>query len=576
VTGDKSLPRELLDQILARTDGVPLFIEELTKMVLESGLLREADGRYELTSPLPPLAIPSTLHASLLARLDRLASVKDVAQIGAAIGREFSFALIAAAAALPEEDLNVALAQLVQAELIFQRGVPPDATYQFKHALVQDAAYASLVRSRRQQLHGVIARALVEQFPETADIEPEIVAHHFTHAGLGNAAAEWWCKAGDRAMRASAYNEAIAHLDKGLTLANEFDDAPPSCRLRLRLCTTYAYALFHGRGSSMPETAAAFERALQVAATADDITARFSGYFGMWSANFARANLAPMREVAEVALRDVQHSPRSPETGMAHQLFGVTCWFSGDYVSARSHFEKALAAYGDNQDRRLALNFGLDARVVAMLRLSLVLWPLGDIDESTRLLVDGLSIARDTHHIPTIVWAQVYACQLASICRKPDEAKMLAEAVVGLAYEHGLPQRLADARFYLGWAAWCGGDEAGESELRQALALRSRLHYRLYDPLFGALVAEQEAAESRVETGIATLDAQIDAAEQTGQRWFDAELYRIRGELILKLQPPDVVAAESAFERAIEIAHSQKRERLSCALRSHSRSCIVH
>src|SRR6185436_5034723 len=162
MTSGKGLPSEVLDQIVARTDGVPLFIEELTKTVLESGLLRESGNRYELTGPLPPLAIPATLHASLLARLDRLASTKDVAQIGAAIGREFSYALIAAVAALPEKDLQSALTQLVGAELIFQRGVPPDATYQFKHALVQDAAYSSLVRSRRQQLHGAIAHALEE------------------------------------------------------------------------------------------------------------------------------------------------------------------------------------------------------------------------------------------------------------------------------------------------------------------------------------------------------------------------------------------------------------------------------
>ena len=182
----------VLDQIVARTDGVPLFIEELTKTVLESGLLREGDHGYELTGPLPPLAIPLTLHASLLARLDRLASVKDVAQIGAAIGREFSYALASAAAALPEKDLKVALGQLVAAELIFQRGVPPDAAYQFKHSLVQDAAYASLVRSRRQQLHGKIARALEEQFPDIAATEPEILAHHFTEAGLTESAIDYW------------------------------------------------------------------------------------------------------------------------------------------------------------------------------------------------------------------------------------------------------------------------------------------------------------------------------------------------------------------------------------------------
>jgi predicted ATPase len=243
-------------KILARTDGVPLFIEELTKTVLESGLLREADDRYELTGPLPPLANPSTLHASLLARLDRLASVKDVAQIGAAIGREFSYALIAAVAALPERDLNAALAQLVDAELIFQRGVPPDATYQFKHALVQDAAYASLVRSRRQQLHALIARALVEQFPETADIEPEIVAHHYAEAGLPDAAIDYWHKAAERAVRTSAYVEAVKHITKGVDLLQQLPSTMTRMRQELELQIALGGACIASKGWGVSELAA--------------------------------------------------------------------------------------------------------------------------------------------------------------------------------------------------------------------------------------------------------------------------------------------------------------------------------
>jgi len=208
LTKGKTLPPDVINQIVSRTDGVPLFIEELTKTVLESGLLREAADRFELTGPLPPLAIPSTLHGSLLARLDRLASLKDVAQIGAVIGREFSYPLIAAAAALPEESLKGALAQLVATQLIYQRGVPPDATYQFKHALVQDASYASLVRSRRQQLHGAVARALEDHFAEIVATEPETLAHHFTEAGLTEPAVGYWLKAGQRATTRSAYQEA--------------------------------------------------------------------------------------------------------------------------------------------------------------------------------------------------------------------------------------------------------------------------------------------------------------------------------------------------------------------------------
>ena len=223
ITGGKTLPSAVVDQIFARTDGVPLFIEELTKAILESGMLREAGGRFELTVPLP-LAIPATLHASLLARLDRLASVKDVAQIGAAIGREFPHALIAAVAALPEKDLQAALHQLVGAELIFQRGVPPNAKYSFKHALVQDAAYASLVRSRRQQLHAQIARALEEQFPEVVAREPEVLAHHFTAAGLTERGVHYWQRAGQQASDRSAYLEA----------ASAFQHWQSSCSRRCR------------------------------------------------------------------------------------------------------------------------------------------------------------------------------------------------------------------------------------------------------------------------------------------------------------------------------------------------------
>ena len=213
VVGDKALPDEVAAQIVAKTDGVPLFVEELTKTVLESGLLEDAGDRYELSGPLPPLAIPSTLHDSLLARLDRLAPVKEVAQIGAAIGREFSHALLAAVADRPEAELRAALDQLVSSELVFRRGTPPEATYSFKHALVQDAAYGTLLKSRRQQLHARIAQVLEEQFPETAEAQPELLAHHCTQAGLVEKAVDYWYKAGRQAMARSATVEAAGSAD---------------------------------------------------------------------------------------------------------------------------------------------------------------------------------------------------------------------------------------------------------------------------------------------------------------------------------------------------------------------------
>src|SRR5215510_2058825 len=218
ITAGKALPREVLEQILAKTDGVPLFVEELTKTILESSLLRDAGDHYALTGPLPPLAIPSTLQDSLTARLDRLAPVKEVAQIGAAIGREFAYEVLAAVAPVRDHELADALSQLVAAGLLFRHGQPPEARYLFKHALVRDAAYASLLRSTRHQLHTRIAMVLEERFPDTAAAQPELVAHHFTEAGLHAQAVGYWHQAGQRATERSAHVEAIAHLTKGLEL----------------------------------------------------------------------------------------------------------------------------------------------------------------------------------------------------------------------------------------------------------------------------------------------------------------------------------------------------------------------
>jgi predicted ATPase len=264
ISGGKALPAQVLDQILTHTDGVPLFIEELTKAILESGLLREADDRLELTGPLPPLAIPSTLHASLLARLDRLASVKDVAQIGATIGREFPYALIAAVAARPEKDLKESLAQLVGAELIFQRGVPPNAKYSFKHALVQDAACASLVRSRRQQLHAQIARAIEEQFPDVVASEPEVLAHHFTAAGLAERAVHYWQRAGQQATDRWANVEATSHFNKAIELLGTLPDTPARTQQELALHVALGAALIVIGGHASPEVERTYLKAREM------------------------------------------------------------------------------------------------------------------------------------------------------------------------------------------------------------------------------------------------------------------------------------------------------------------------
>jgi class 3 adenylate cyclase/predicted ATPase len=557
VTGGRPLPPEVTEQIVVKTDGNPLFVEELTKAVLEAGILIEDADGYRLDGPLPPLAIPATLHDSLMARLDRLASVREIAQIGAAIGREFSYSLLRALVGRDETALKDALVRLEDAELVFRRGDPPEAIYTFKHALVQEVAYENLLKSRRQVLHRRIAETLRDRL-QTADVQPEVVAHHFTQAGLSESAIEWWVKAGDRALDRSANNEAIAHLEKATSLAEGLADGPDQRFLRLRLQTTYGHALLHGRGHSQPETIAAFARARELAAGIEDPAARFSAYYGMWLVSFVRADLVPMREVAAACLRDAGHSPGSPAVGRPHHVFGVTCWFQGDYTGARTHLEQALAAYEQEPYHHLAPRFVFDDKVVATGWLAGVLWPLGQVDQATRLLDSAFSIAQQSGHVPSIAWAHAYTCRFAGICRKPGLARPHAEELLVLAREHGLPMRLADGSFFHGWARWCAGDGNGSEEMREGLALWNEMDYRLFAPLTGTLLAEREAEAGRVEAGLATLDAQLAAIEQTGQRWFEAEVHRVRGELLLKLRRPDFAAAESAFMRAIEIARVQQ------------------
>ncbi len=367
-------------QIVAKTDGVPLFVEELTKAVLEWGLLVAGPQGWRLDGPLPPFAIPATLQDSLAARLDRLAPVKEIAQIGAAIGREFSYPLLRAVAGRDEPALRAALVQLEEAELLFRSGAPPDARYTFKHALVQDTAYETLLRSRRQILHRQIADALRGEFPAVAAAEPELVAHHLTQAGLDEPAIEWWGKAGDQALRRSAFKEAAAHLGKAIELADKLAATAPSAATgsnRLRLQTSLGNALIWAKGHQAPETSAAFARARELASRVEDASERFSAYYGLWVGHLTRCEPAPMREMAELFLREATARPNCPETLIAHRISGVTCFYFGDFAGAHDHFQKTIELYDQARHADFANRFGQDSRAAAEIHDAVTLWVLG-------------------------------------------------------------------------------------------------------------------------------------------------------------------------------------------------------
>lgn len=556
IAGGPQLPKEVIEQIILKTDGIPLFVEELTKSIIESGHFGEGDKKDHADSAGVPVAIPVSLQSSLMARLDRRASAKEVAQIGAVIGRRFTYALLQSVVALDEMALRAALNEFEYSELVFRRGMPPEATYTFKHALVRDAAYDSLPKSRRQALHRQIAEALRDKFPALAETEPELVAHHFAEAGIFEAALEWWHKAGERALGRSAYTEAMAHLGKALGLAERLPTGPEQRLLRLRLHITYGQASMMARGHGAPETTAAFARARALAAEVENAADRFSAYHGLWVGSLVRGELATLREIAALFVRETVGRPASPEAGIGHRLLGVTAWFEGDYSSALDNLEKACAAYDSERDRGLALRFGQDVGVASMIYLALVLWALGRTRRARHFLAAADAHAERSEHVPTRAFMHFHWALFGGL--RGDDAQVLphAEALVQLGRKHGVPMWLVNGTFWLGWARWRTARQmAGLVEMREAMALRKgQVTFR---HLYGGVRAEAEAESGQVETGLALLAEQLAGIKRSGQRWFEAELHRLQGELLVRRGPADTLAAEAAFMRSLEVARRQ-------------------
>ena len=358
IAGGKALPDEVVDQIADRTDGVPLFVEELTKSVLESGLLREEADRYVLDRALPPFAIPTTLHDSLMARLDRLASVRLVAQIGAAIGREFSYALLRAVSRLPEDELQAALARLVASELVFQRGTPPDAVYSFKHALVQDAAHGSLLRSSRQQLHAQIAEALEAHSPELMDSQPELFAQHYAEAGLVEKSVACWGKAGHRSAARSAMAEAAAQFQKGLDQLALLPDTPERQRQELEFRSALGAVLRAVKGQAAPETGHAYARARELWEQLGSPSEFLQVPFGQSVYHVFRGEFDLAQRLDEDLLRLSRQRNDSAGLVLGHFSSGRNLMFAGRFASSRSHLEEVLALYDPISHRSLVHQAG--------------------------------------------------------------------------------------------------------------------------------------------------------------------------------------------------------------------------
>ena len=559
----RPLPPEVMAQIVAKTDGVPLFVEELTKAVLESGLLVAGPQGWRLDGPLPPFAIPATVQDSLSARLDRLAPVKEIAQIGAAIGREFSYPLLRAVAGRDEPALRAALAQLEEAELLFRSGAPPDARYTFKHALVQDTAYETLLKSRRQILHRQIADVLREQFAPLAAAEPELVAHHLTQAALDEPAIEWWGRAGEQASRRSAFKEAAAHLGKAIELADKLASTKPSAATasdRLRLHTTLGNALIWAKGHQAPETSAAFARARELASWVEDPSQRFSAYYILWTGHFTRSEPAPMREMAELFLREATARPNCPEAVIAHRSSGQTRFYFGDFVGAHEHFQKTIELYDQARHADFANRFANDPGVVAEILDGLTLWVLGRIDEALPLAERALADAGSAARASTMGHALLFAAFLGLVRCNPEAVATYGQALADIVSRYDLPTLWAGrAVFFQGWAKWSdGAEESGLTGMRRGIAIVWEQGSVWLLPSFEAALAEAEANAGETDAGLRRLDDALAVLERTEQRYYEAELHRIRAAILLKRNPADTAAAEQSLQVAIAIARSQK------------------
>ena len=441
LTGGKILPAPVLEQIAAKSDGVPLFVEELTKAVLEFDLLRDEGDRYALTGPLPEFAVPATLRDSLMARLDRTALIKEVAQIGAALGREFSYELLSEVAPLDENTLREGLAQLCSCELVFRRGAPPDATYVFKHALVQDAAYSSLLKSKRQQLHSRIAQVIEERFPETAQSQPELLARHYSQACLIGPAVDCWLKAGQLALTRSATAEAVAQLSEGLELLSDLPGGLERSERELDLQVTLGGALIAANGFAAPETGRAWARARELCQQLQlpQSPRLAKAMYGQYVFYHVRAEFGASRGVAEEMLRLAEGQDDPVYRLMGHRTLGNVLVVLGELVEAREHLERALALYDSAQHRSLAMHYTFDPRIASLSYLSLALVALGYPDQALLRSREAVAYANELCHFNSVAQALFFGCVAHQLLGDRRAVHEQADAVISLSNEQGFP-----------------------------------------------------------------------------------------------------------------------------------------
>jgi len=557
VAARNALNSQTVDAVIERTGGVPLFVEELTRAVLESGAVQ-----------LSAREIPVTLHDSLMARLDRLGSAKAVLQLGSVIGNEFSFELLHALHPGSEQDLEGELRKLTDSDLLYFRGIAPEVTYQFKHALIRDAAYEALLKSRRKELHSRIAEVLVKKFPDKMTSAPELLAHHYTEAGLIEQAIPCWQSAGQRAVARSANPEAISHFTKGLELLKSTADSPQRNNQELTLQTALGASLIAVKGYAAPEVESVYARARELCHRVGETPELFRVLGGLSAFYLVRGDFHTSRELGEQLLHLAQNMGNPSLLVRAHSALGPTLFYLGEFAPSREHLEQGIALYRAQRHHSHAA-FLQDPGVSCLCYLAWDLWFLGYPDQALKRTDEAVTLAQSLSHPYSRAYSHAFAAMIHNLRGESEKAQEQAEAAIGLSADQGFMIWLAQATVSLGWAMAQHGQEEGVAQVRQGLAAWRATGAEVCSSYNLGVLAEAYGKWRRAEEGLGVLsEALALMTSKTGDLFYEAELYRLKGELMLQRAGAQEIAsaveneAERCFLRAIDIARHQQAKSL--------------
>ncbi len=556
----KTLPSEVIEHIVSKADGVPLYVEELTKSILDSDYLHEEADRYRLFGSLSEVSIPATLQDSLMARLDRLPRLRELAQLGSVLGREFSYEMLQHLAPVEEPVLEAGLGQLVENEILYQRGRPPRSRYVFKHALIQDAAYQSLLKRKRHHHHEQVAALLEERFPEVVQAQPELVAHHYSEAGLAGKSVPFWYKAGQQAIERSANLEAIAHLTKGRALLTEQPESAERDAQELDFCLALGPALMSTKGLAAPEAEEVYLRARQLCRSVDQATSSFQAAWGLWLVYQQRGQIDLARSATDEVLSLAQRQREiSDHLLQAHHAAWTTELFIGNISASRAHTLRGDALYDIEKHRTHAFNYGgHDPGVCAKTTASEALCLLGHVEQAVRHAADGVALAERLSHPFSLAMARYFVAQAHQYRREVDIVRAHAQAAVAMCESHGFESFRAQGSVLLGWATAAGGDgEAGIAQIHEGLAAWQSTGTGMRRPYFLALLADALLRAERIEEGMKVIAEAEALVERSGETRWQAETLRLKGALMGRAgaATEDV---ETAYLRAVEIAQGQE------------------